>query len=187
MPVVRYTLQGQPRRRRRTRTRRGGGFFGDLWSGIKRGANWIKDNKVISRGLNALGSVYKPAGGWCCWVPWAWSETQIQEKTYWRRLVIRRPQVHQEKSLGFPWPFIWLTIPKAVRKICRHSQTLGYGRRRTTRRRVYRRRAPVALVGGRRRRTRRIGIPMSLVTPIRRKRVVRRPVAMMGGLVLFGC
>ena len=35
----------------------GEGFFGDVWNGIKKGANWIKDNQVISKGLNALGGV----------------------------------------------------------------------------------------------------------------------------------
>ena len=27
---------------------RGQGFFGDLWSGIKKGFNFIKDNKLVS-------------------------------------------------------------------------------------------------------------------------------------------
>jgi len=27
---------------------RGEGFFGDLWSGIKKGFNFIKDNKIVS-------------------------------------------------------------------------------------------------------------------------------------------
>ena len=50
-------------RKRRTRRRRGGamsvmpvrrtlrgrGFFSNIWSGIKKAANWIKDNKIISR------------------------------------------------------------------------------------------------------------------------------------------
>lgn len=37
-----------PRRRRR---QRGTGFFGDLWGGIKKGFNFVKDNKLVSRGL----------------------------------------------------------------------------------------------------------------------------------------
>jgi hypothetical protein len=27
---------------------RGAGFFGDLWNGVKSGANWIKDNHILS-------------------------------------------------------------------------------------------------------------------------------------------
>jgi hypothetical protein len=33
---------------------RGDGFFGDVWSGIKKAANWVKDNKVISGVAKAL-------------------------------------------------------------------------------------------------------------------------------------
>ena len=28
---------------------KGDGFFGDLWSGVKKAANWVKDNKIISK------------------------------------------------------------------------------------------------------------------------------------------
>ena len=35
----------------------GEGFFGDVWNGIKKGANWVKDNNVISKGLNVIGGV----------------------------------------------------------------------------------------------------------------------------------
>ena len=44
---------GRKKRRtvRRRRTMRGSGFFGDLWSGIKKGFNYVKDNKLLSKGL----------------------------------------------------------------------------------------------------------------------------------------
>lgn len=56
------------RRRRTVRRRRvggsrrygmrGSGFWGSLWSGIKKGANWVKDQKLISKGLGAIGNPY---------------------------------------------------------------------------------------------------------------------------------
>ncbi len=39
----------------RRRVQRGDGFFGDLWSGIKKVAGIVKDNKLVSRGLDAAG------------------------------------------------------------------------------------------------------------------------------------
>lgn len=48
---------GYGRRRRRTVRRRrmgGSGFFGDLWSGIKSAANYVKDNKLLSKGLSLI-------------------------------------------------------------------------------------------------------------------------------------
>lgn len=33
----------------------GGSFWGDVWSGIKKAANWVKDNKLISRATGAIG------------------------------------------------------------------------------------------------------------------------------------
>ena len=38
---------GRPRKT--YRRHRGAGIFSDIWSGVKKAANWIKDNKVISR------------------------------------------------------------------------------------------------------------------------------------------
>ena len=35
----------------------GNGFFSDVWKGIKKGANFIKDNKLLSRGLSAAGNL----------------------------------------------------------------------------------------------------------------------------------
>ena len=35
--------------KRTKRSMRGDGFFGDLWSGVKSAANWVKDNKIISK------------------------------------------------------------------------------------------------------------------------------------------
>lgn len=53
-------------RRRKRRSMRGAGFFGDLWSGIKKVAapvhNFVKDNKLISRGLGLLGPKGKAVG-----------------------------------------------------------------------------------------------------------------------------
>ena len=33
----------------------GKGFFGNLWKGIKKVANFVKDNKLVSKGLSAAG------------------------------------------------------------------------------------------------------------------------------------
>lgn len=41
-------------RRRRTRRMRGRGFLSDVWSGIKSAANYVKDNKLISRIAGAI-------------------------------------------------------------------------------------------------------------------------------------
>ncbi len=43
-----------PARGRRVVRRRGSGFFGDVWNGIKKAANWVKDQKLISKGLNLI-------------------------------------------------------------------------------------------------------------------------------------
>jgi hypothetical protein len=43
------------KRRVGVRRQRGAGFFGDLWSGIKKAATFVKDNKLISKGLGAAG------------------------------------------------------------------------------------------------------------------------------------
>jgi len=39
----------------RRRRMKGAGFFGDLWSGVKKVGGFIKDNKLLSKGLNAIG------------------------------------------------------------------------------------------------------------------------------------
>jgi hypothetical protein len=39
----------------RRRVQHGEGFFGDLWSGIKKVAGIVKDNQLVSRGLDAAG------------------------------------------------------------------------------------------------------------------------------------
>jgi hypothetical protein len=45
-----------PKRRAvRRRVQHGEGFFGDLWNGVKKVANLVKDNKLVSRGLDAAG------------------------------------------------------------------------------------------------------------------------------------
>jgi hypothetical protein len=33
---------------------RGEGFFGDVWDGIKKAANWVKDRKIISGVAKAI-------------------------------------------------------------------------------------------------------------------------------------
>ncbi|MDR3543383.1 MAG: hypothetical protein P4L69_20840 [Desulfosporosinus sp.] len=40
----------------------GTGFFGDLWSGVKDAANFVKDNKLISKGLSLIPHPYGQAG-----------------------------------------------------------------------------------------------------------------------------
>lgn len=40
--------------RKRIRRQRGSGFFGDLWSGIKKAGNWVKDNRIISGVAKAI-------------------------------------------------------------------------------------------------------------------------------------
>lgn len=49
--------------RSQKRVMRGEGFFGDVWNGIKKAGNWIKDQKIISNVGNALGSVGVPYAG----------------------------------------------------------------------------------------------------------------------------
>ena len=52
---VMYAIQsGQGRRTRRTRRRRGRGFFGKVWNGIKKAANYVKDKKLISKIANLI-------------------------------------------------------------------------------------------------------------------------------------
>lgn len=45
----------RPRKRvvRRRRLLKGAGFFSDVWSGIKKGASFVKNNGLISKGLTA--------------------------------------------------------------------------------------------------------------------------------------
>ena len=50
-------------RRRPSIRRRGKGFFGNLWNGIKRAASWVKSNKIISRVANAIPHPYAKAIG----------------------------------------------------------------------------------------------------------------------------
>jgi hypothetical protein len=54
----------RPVRRTPVRHHRGRGFFGDLWSGIKSGVNWLRDKKPISRiaGLIPHPTAQKVAG-----------------------------------------------------------------------------------------------------------------------------
>lgn len=50
-----YGQAGYGRRRpARSKGRRGRGFFGDLWSGIKKVGSWVKDNKIISKVASAI-------------------------------------------------------------------------------------------------------------------------------------
>lgn len=48
------SLGGAGKMRQRPVRRRGRGFFGNVWNGIKKAANWVKDKKLISRGLNLI-------------------------------------------------------------------------------------------------------------------------------------
>lgn len=48
------SLGGAGKTRQRPVRRRGRGFFGNVWNGIKKAANWVKDKKLISRGLNLI-------------------------------------------------------------------------------------------------------------------------------------
>lgn len=44
----------------------GGNIFGSIWSGIKKGANWVKDNKIISRFgryVPVVGQIGAPVAG----------------------------------------------------------------------------------------------------------------------------
>lgn len=49
-----YGRRRAPRRRGTVRRHRGGGFFGDVWNGIKSAANYVKDNHIISRALQLM-------------------------------------------------------------------------------------------------------------------------------------
>jgi hypothetical protein len=40
---------------RRRAPQHGSGFFGDLWSGLKKVGGFVKDNKLISKGLDSAG------------------------------------------------------------------------------------------------------------------------------------
>ena len=55
MPTKRKTT-------RRTTRKRGKGFFGDVWNGVKRAATFAKDNKLLSTGLALTGSPWLAAG-----------------------------------------------------------------------------------------------------------------------------
>ena len=65
----RRILAGSGRRRRAVgsmptrRRQRGSGFFGDLWGGIKKAANWVKDQKLISKGLGLVSKIAPGAYG----------------------------------------------------------------------------------------------------------------------------
>lgn len=45
---------GKRKGKRKAPKMQGEGFFGDVWSGIKKAAGYIKDNKLISKGLNLI-------------------------------------------------------------------------------------------------------------------------------------
>jgi hypothetical protein len=41
---------------KRKNVQRGDGFFGDMWNGIKKAANFVKDNKIISKVAGLTGN-----------------------------------------------------------------------------------------------------------------------------------
>ena len=40
--------------KRKPKSMHGDGFFSSLWDGVKRAANFVKDNKLVSKGLNLI-------------------------------------------------------------------------------------------------------------------------------------
>ena len=48
--------------KRSTRLQHGDGFFGDVWSGLKSIGSFVKDNKLISKGLALSGNPMLSAG-----------------------------------------------------------------------------------------------------------------------------
>lgn len=41
--------------RKKRPARRGAGFWGDVWSGVKKVGSWVKDNKALSKGADFIG------------------------------------------------------------------------------------------------------------------------------------
>ena len=52
MPVKKATKKKVSKRK--PKSMQGVGFWGDVWSGIKKAANFVKDNKLVSKGLNLI-------------------------------------------------------------------------------------------------------------------------------------
>jgi len=42
-------------KKKRAPARRGAGFWGDVWGGIKKVGSWVKDNKALSKGADFIG------------------------------------------------------------------------------------------------------------------------------------
>ncbi len=114
------------------RRRRGGSFFGKIWSGIKKAANYVKDNKLISRGLDLIPGASKYSS--------AASAIGLGRK----RRVRRRRGGSIGSWLRGAHGYIksnklvsrGLSLIPGASKYASAAQTLGYGRkrRRTTRR-----------------------------------------------------
>lgn len=78
------------RRRKYGKRRIGSGFWGNIWNGIKSAANWVKDQKLISRGLSLIPH---PAGRVGSVITGALGLGRRRRRTVRRRAAPRRRRV----------------------------------------------------------------------------------------------